>query len=63
MVSNVAPLLGFLDTVLGMIEAFAAHRNAGEVDAQLVAGGIKVALDTTAAGPTIAIPAAIAHTS
>jgi biopolymer transport protein ExbB len=59
--SNVAPLLGFLGTVIGMIEAFAAIENAGEVEATLVAGGIKVALITTAAGLVIAIPINIAH--
>ena len=60
-VSNVAPLLGFLGTVMGMIEAFAAIEAAGEVEATLVAAGIKVALITTAAGLTIAIPINIAH--
>lgn len=60
-VSNVAPLLGFLGTVIGMIEAFQAIELAGEVEATLVAGGIKVALITTAAGLTIAIPVNIAH--
>jgi len=60
-VSNVAPLMGFLGTVLGMIEAFQAIELAGEVEATLVAAGIKVALITTAAGLTIAIPINIAH--
>ncbi|HEX7091150.1 MAG TPA: MotA/TolQ/ExbB proton channel family protein [Longimicrobiales bacterium] len=60
-VSNVAPLLGFLGTVLGMIEAFAAIEAAGEVEATLVAAGIKIALITTAAGLMIAIPVNIAH--
>lgn len=60
-VSNVAPLLGFLGTVVGMIAAFGAIEHAGEVDAQLVAGGIKVALITTAAGLVIAIPVNMAH--
>ena len=60
-ISNVAPLLGFLGTVLGMIEAFNAIELAGEVDATLVAGGIKVALITTAAGLAIAIPINVAH--
>jgi len=60
-VANVAPLLGFLGTVIGMIVAFQAIESAGEVDAQLVAGGIKVALITTAAGLVIAIPVNIAH--
>ena len=60
-VANVAPLLGFLGTVAGMIIAFGAIELAGEVDATLVAGGIKVALITTAAGLIIAIPVNIAH--
>jgi biopolymer transport protein ExbB len=60
-VSNVAPLLGFLGTVIGMIQAFQAIELAGEVEATLVAGGIKVALITTAAGLVIAIPINIAH--
>jgi biopolymer transport protein ExbB len=59
--SNVAPLLGFLGTVIGMIIAFQAIEIAGEVEATLVAGGIKVALITTAAGLTIAIPINIFH--
>lgn len=59
--SNVAPLLGFLGTVIGMIQAFQAIEIAGEVEATLVAGGIKVALITTASGLTIAIPISIAH--
>lgn len=60
-VSTVAPLLGFLGTVIGMIEAFAAIELAGEVEATLVAGGIKIALVTTAAGLIVAIPISIAH--
>ena len=59
--TNVAPLLGFLGTVMGMIQAFQAIEFAGEVDATTVAGGIKVALTTTAAGLAIAIPVSIAH--
>jgi biopolymer transport protein ExbB/TolQ len=60
-VSTVAPLLGFLGTVIGMIQAFQAIELAGEVEATTVAGGIKVALITTAAGLAIAIPVSIAH--
>lgn len=60
-IANVAPLLGFLGTVAGMIIAFGAIELAGEVDATLVAGGIKVALITTASGLAIAIPVNIAH--
>lgn len=59
--TNVAPLLGFLGTVIGMIVAFQSIELAGEVEATLVAGGIKIALLTTAAGLTIAIPVSIAH--
>ena len=60
-VSTVAPLLGFLGTVVGMIVAFQAIELAGEVEATSVAAGIKVALITTAAGLVIAIPVSIAH--
>ena len=59
--TNVAPLLGFLGTVMGMIAAFHAIELAGEVDAVTVAEGIKIALTTTAAGLAIAIPVSIAH--
>lgn len=59
--TNVAPLLGFLGTVIGMIIAFQSIEAAGEVEATLVAGGIKVALLTTAAGLAIAIPVSIGH--
>ncbi len=60
-VANVAPLMGFLGTVAGMIMAFAAIEAAGDVDATLVAGGIKVALLTTATGLAIAIPVNIGY--
>ncbi|TYP95581.1 biopolymer transport protein ExbB [Fodinibius salinus] len=46
----IAPLLGFLGTVVGMIQAFDAIEAAGDISPSLVAGGIKVALLTTAAG-------------
>jgi biopolymer transport protein ExbB len=55
-VSNVAPLLGFLGTVTGMIAAFAAIAAADQVSAKLVAKGIEEALITTAAGLIIAVP-------
>ena len=59
--TNIAPLLGFLGTVWGMILAFQSIEAAGEVEATLVAGGIKVALLTTAAGLVIAIPVSVGH--
>lgn len=46
----IAPLLGFTGTVVGMIEAFDAIEAAGDISPSLVAGGIKTALLTTAAG-------------
>ncbi|MDH3733551.1 MAG: MotA/TolQ/ExbB proton channel family protein [Gemmatimonadota bacterium] len=60
-IANVAPMLGFLGTVIGMILAFQAIEIAGQVDPQLVASGIKVALITTATGLTIAIPVNIGY--
>ncbi len=60
-VANVAPMMGFLGTVAGMIVAFGAVAEAGQIEASLVAGGIKVALITTATGLTIAIPVNIAY--
>jgi len=53
--------MGFLGTVAGMISAFGAIATAGQVEASLVAGGIKVALITTAAGLIIAVPVNIAY--
>jgi biopolymer transport protein ExbB len=60
-VANVAPLLGFLGTVSGMISAFEAIANADQVNAKLVASGISEALITTATGLIIAIPASLGH--
>lgn len=60
-IANVAPLMGFLGTVAGMILAFDAIARAGDVDPSLVAGGIKVALLTTAAGLVIAVPVNIGY--
>jgi biopolymer transport protein ExbB len=60
-VATVAPLMGFLGTVWGMIAAFGAIEAAGQVEASLVASGIKIALITTAAGLLIAIPINIAY--
>ena len=60
-IANVAPLMGFLGTVAGMILAFASIEAANSVDPALVAGGIKVALLTTATGLAIAIPVNIGY--
>ena len=55
-VANVAPLLGFLGTVSGMIGAFETIQQMGDVDPGAVAGDISEALITTASGLIIAIP-------
>lgn len=55
-IGSVAPLIGFLGTVAGMITAFGNIAAADEVSAQLVAGGIYTALTTTAYGLIISIP-------
>ena len=60
-VANVAPLVGFLGTVSGMINAFEAIAAAEQVSAKLVASGISEALITTMAGLVIAIPVQIFH--
>jgi biopolymer transport protein ExbB len=60
-ISNVAPLIGLLGTVLGMIEAFETMSGGGAVGADLLASGISVALVTTAGGLSVAIPAYIAY--
>ncbi len=51
----IGPLLGFLGTVVGMIQAFDAIEAAGDISPSLVAGGIKVALLTTAGGLMVGI--------
>jgi biopolymer transport protein ExbB len=60
-VINIAPLIGFLGTVSGMIHAFEAIAAAEQVNAKLVASGISEALITTAAGLIIAIPCAAGY--
>ena len=52
---SIAPSLGFLGTIIGMIEAFDKIQQVGDISAQVVAGGIKVALLTTLLGLIIAI--------
>jgi biopolymer transport protein ExbB len=61
-IRNVAPLLGLLGTVVGMIKAFIVVEEAGgQVDASLLAGGIWEAMLTTAFGLSVALPAMIGH--
>lgn len=63
LIGTLAPLLGLLGTVLGMIDAFRELENAGSrVDPAVLSGGIWVALLTTAAGLSVGIPAVAAST-
>ena len=54
-IANLAPMIGFLGTVSGMINAFQAIKQAGDVEPSMVAGGISEALITTAAGLIVGI--------
>jgi len=56
-IAGMAPLLGLLGTVVGMIKVFSAIMVEGVGDPNELAGGISEALITTAAGLTVAIPA------
>lgn len=62
-IANIAPLLGLLGTVVGMIQAFQRIQmnETGSVNANALAGGIWVALLTTAFGLTVAIPSIVAY--
>lgn len=62
-IAQVAPLLGLLGTVAGLMEAFQAAQEAESITADLLASGIFKALGTTAAGLGVAIPSYIAYNS
>jgi biopolymer transport protein ExbB len=61
-ISVVAPLMGLLGTVTGMIQTFQAITLFGTGDPTLMAGGISQALVTTVLGLTVAIPMVLLHT-
>jgi biopolymer transport protein ExbB len=62
MTSTVAPLLGLMGTVIGMIDSFTTLSEAGSrVDPSMLAGGIWVALITTVGGLLVAVPALAAY--
>lgn len=61
-VSMVAPLMGLLGTVVGMIQTFQAITDFGAGDPKLMAGGISGALVTTVLGLVVAIPTVFFHT-
>jgi len=58
-IATIAPFLGLLGTVLGMIEMFAGISTRGIGDPSIIAGGISQALIATATGLAVAIPAVI----
>jgi biopolymer transport protein ExbB len=60
-IANIAPLLGFYGTVVGMILAFQAIAKAGDVEPSIVATGISIALITTAGGLLVAMPTQVAY--
>ena len=60
-IALITPLLGLLGTVFGMIDVFSSLMIHGVGDPGVLAGGISVALITTAAGLTVAIPSVIFH--
>ncbi|MCK5439649.1 MAG: MotA/TolQ/ExbB proton channel family protein, partial [Gemmatimonadetes bacterium] len=60
-IAAIAPLLGLLGTVLGMIEVFDVVSQQGAGQAQELSGGISQALITTATGLSIGIPALVAY--
>lgn len=61
-IANIAPILGLLGTVLGMIKAFMViQQMGGKVNASVLAGGIWEAMLTTALGLAVALPAMVAH--
>ena len=61
-IGNIAPLLGLLGTVIGMIKAFMVIQEmGGKVNAAVLAGGIWEAMLTTALGLSVALPTMVAH--
>jgi len=61
-IGNIAPLLGLLGTILGMIKAFMViQQMGGKVNAAVLAGGIWEAMLTTALGLVVALPTMVAH--
>lgn len=62
-IAQIAPLLGLLGTVIGMVELFMGLGNSdmGQVDASMLSSGIWTALLTTAAGLLVAVPALAAY--
>lgn len=60
-IAAMAPLLGLLGTVFGMIQIFSAFMGEGMANAPVLAGGISKALVTTASGLIVAIPSVFFH--
>jgi biopolymer transport protein ExbB len=62
MLAAIAPLIGLLGTVTGMIDTFYVITQHGTGDPRMMSGGISVALVTTMLGLSVAIPIMLAHT-
>ena len=60
-IASIAPLLGLLGTVTGIIRSFTAINQGAIGDPRLLSGGISEALITTAAGLMVAVPALVAY--
>ena len=60
-IANVAPMIGFFGTIVGMIKAFKDIAVQGDVEPSIVATGISIALITTAGGLLVAIPIQLAY--
>ncbi|MBN1292755.1 MAG: MotA/TolQ/ExbB proton channel family protein [Candidatus Latescibacteria bacterium] len=60
-IANIAPMIGFFGTIVGMIKAFKDIAAQGDVEPSIVATGISIALITTAGGLLVAIPIQLAY--
>ena len=60
-IAGAAPMLGFLGTVIGMVQVFLGMESTGSVDVNVIAGGTKVAMMTTIVGLIVGILAYVAY--
>lgn len=60
-IAGAAPMLGFLGTVIGMVQVFLSMESTGSVDVNAIAGGTKVAMMTTIVGLIVGIIAYVAY--
>ncbi len=60
-ISGTAPMLGFLGTVIGMVQVFLSMESSGSVDVNQISGGTKMAMITTIVGLIVGIIAYVAY--